>query len=416
LDRKLFCSPKIPGITAAVILLVCAAGQLFPAGAGRKDRSVSVYEKQLRKKNDALDSIRTEINNRRKKIGELEQAEGNYLARLEYLETNIAASKQFLVMLSKRIDTAETTIVCLTDSLEQAHGLLAGRQTLMKQRLRRAYMTGVQSPLMTLFMARSPVDLINRARYFEEIYRYDQNLADKINRARQTIDEKKQSFEAKRAELGALLLEKKKENLLLIKEEASRRAIIADIRSKKKSNAAVIAELESAQKELNAIIKLLEYKRKKAEEQARPQAGPQAGVRSAFERLKGALLWPLEGLVISRYGKVVHPVYQTITMNNGIDIGATPGQEVHSVAAGTVIYTGSMRGLGRLVIVEHGGDYLTIYSHLEEINVSANQKVIAGTTLGRVGIAAAGSESSLLHFEIRKSTESLDPLLWLIKK
>jgi len=408
LDRKLFCSPKIPGLTAAVLLLVCAAGQLFPAGAGRKDRSVSVYEKQLRNKTDALDSIRTEINNRRKKIGELEKAEGNYLARLEYLETNIAASKQFLVMLSKRIDTAETTIVCLTDSLEQARGLLAGRQTLMKQRLRRAYMTGAQSPLMTLFMARSPVDLINRARYLEEVYRYDQNLADKIDRARQTIDEKKQSFEAKRAELGALLLEKKKENQLLIKEEASRRAIIADIRSKKKSNVAVIVELVSAQKELNAIIKLLEYKRKKAEEQDRPQAG----ARSAFERLKGALPWPLEGPIISRYGKVVHPVYQTVTMNNGIDIGATPGQAVRSVAAGTVIYTGSMRGLGRLVIIEHGGDYLTIYSHLEEISVSANQKVIAGATLGRVG-NAAGSERTLLHFEIRKSTDSLDPVPWL---
>ena len=408
MDRKLFCSPKIPGITAAALLLVCAAGLLSQACAGSKDHSVAVYDRQLRKKTDALDSIRTEINKRRIKIGELEKAEGNYLARLEYLETNIAASKQYLVMLSKRIDTAETTIVCLTDSLEQARGLLAGRQALMKQRLRRAYMTGVQSPLMTLFMARSPVDLINRARYLEEVYHYDQNLADKIDRARQTIDEKKQSFEAKRAELGALLLEKKKENQLLVKEEASRRTIIADIRSKKKSNAAVIAELEATQKELNAIIKLLEYKRKKAEEQNRPLAG----ARSAFERLKGALSWPLEGPVISRYGKVVHPVYQTVTMNNGIDIGAKPGQEVRSVAAGTVIYTGSMRGLGRLVIVEHGDNYLTIYSNLEEISVSADQKVIAGTTLGRVG-SAAGPEGTLLHFEIRKSTDSLDPIPWL---
>jgi murein hydrolase activator len=396
-------------ITAGALLLIFAAGLLSPA-MGRKDRIVTVYDRQLKKKADALDSIRTEIDKRRKKIGELEKTEGNYLARLEYLEMNIAASKQYLVMLSKRIDTAETTIVHLNDSLEQARTLLTGRQTVMKLRLRRAYMTGTLSPLMTLFMARSPLDLILRARYLEEVHRYDQTLAEKIDRTRNAIDEKKRSFETQRAELGALLREKKKENLLLLKEETSRRAIIADIRSKKKSNAAVIAELESAQKELNAIIRLLEEKRKKAMEQLQPS--PATGPRSAFERQKGRLPWPLDGPVINHYGKIVHPLYQTITMNNGIDIGAAPGQPVRCVAAGTVIYTGSMRGLGRLVIVEHGGDYLTIYSHLEEITVSANQTVAAGTTLGRVS-GADDTERTILHFEIRKSTDSLDPISWL---
>jgi murein hydrolase activator len=396
-------------ITGGALLVVCAAAVLFPA-MGRKERIVTVYDRQLKKKADALDSIRTEIDKRRIKISALEKAEGNYLARLEYLEMNIAASRQYLVMLSRRIDTAETTIVRLTDSLEQARSLLAGRQTVMKQRLRRAYMTGTLSPLMTLFMARNPLDLVHRARYLEEVHRYDLTLAEKIDRTRHAIDGKKRSFETKRAELGALLREKKKENQLLLKEETSRRAIIADIRSKKKFNVAVIAELESAQKELNAIIRLLEEKRKKAMEQPRPS--PATGPRSAFERQKGRLPWPLDGQVVNRFGKIVHPLYQTVTMNNGIDIGATPGQSVRCVAAGTVIYTGSMRGLGRLIIVEHGGDYLTIYSHLDEIIVSVNQTVAAGTTLGSVS-GADDTGRALLHFEIRKSTDSLDPIPWL---
>jgi septal ring factor EnvC (AmiA/AmiB activator) len=428
-DRKRFCSPQISGVNACyktgtiggfiagVLLLIGAAGTVVPGFAGKNDhsgkndRSVSIYEKQLRKKTDALDSIRTEITNRRKKLAELDKAEGNYLARLEYLETNIAASKQYLVMLSSRIDTAETTIVRLTDSLEQARALLADRQAVMEQRLRRAYMTGTLSPLMVLFMARNPLDVIHRARYLEEVHRYDQNLVGKIDHTRQAIDDKKRSFETKRAELGALLREKKSENKMLLKEEASRRAIVADIRSKKKSNVLMIAELESVQKELNAIIRLLEWKRKKAEEQGRP---PVTGARSAFERLKGMLPWPLEGPVAARFGKIVHPLYQTITMNNGIDISATAGQAVRSVAEGTVIYTGSMRGLGRLVIVDHGGDYLTIYAHLKEIGVSANTAVAAGALLGQAdGAADADMEGALLHFEIRKSTDSLDPLLWL---
>jgi septal ring factor EnvC (AmiA/AmiB activator) len=312
-------------------------------------------------------------------------------------------------MLSSRIDTAETTIVRLTDSLEQARALLADRQTIMKQRLRHAYMTGTLSPLMVLFMVRNPLDVVHRARFLEEVHRYDQNLVGKIDHARQVIDDKKKSFETKRAELGALLREKKKENEMLLKEEASRRAIVADIRSKKKSNVMMIAELESVQKELNAIIKLLEWKRKKAEEQGRPVTSV---ARSAFERLKGTLPWPLEGPITARFGKIVHPLYQTITMNNGIDISATDGQTVRCIADGTVIYTGSMRGLGKLVIVDHGGDYLTIYAHLEEISVSANSAIATGAVLGQAGIGA-DAEGASLHFEIRKSTDSLDPLLWL---
>jgi septal ring factor EnvC (AmiA/AmiB activator) len=71
-----------------------------------------------------------------------------------------------------------------------------------------------------------------------------------------------------------------------------------------------------------------------------------------------------------------------------------------------------MRGLGKLVIVDHGGDYLTIYAHLEEISVSANTAITAGAALGQAGVSA-DAEGASLHFEIRKSTDSLDPLLWL---
>jgi murein hydrolase activator len=405
LDRKRFCSPQISGL---ILLVGAAIGLLFPVGAGRNDRIISVYEKQIKKKSDALDSIKTEIDKRRKKLGELDKAEGNYLARLEYLETNIVSSKQYLEMLSERIDTAETTIVRLTDSLDLARRLLIDRQAVMKQRLRRAYMTGALSPLMVFFLARNPLDAINRARYLEEVHRYDLDLVGRINHTRRDIDEKKRSFEAKRAELGALLQEKKRENEMLVKEESSRRAIVADIRSKKKLNLAVITELESVQKELNAIIRVLEQRRKKAQEQGHPAI---VG-NTAFERQKGSFPWPLEGPIVARFGKVIHPIYQTITMNNGIDIGASAAQEVRCVAPGAVMYTGSMRGLGRLVIVDHGGDYLTIYSHLEEIAVDANQQVAAGALLGRAGSTGVGN-GALLHFEIRKSTESLDPLEWL---
>lgn len=388
-----------------ILVVALLAGTTF---LGRAQNSANVYEKEIKKKSGAIDSIKSEIDRRRIKIRELEKTEGSFLARLDYLESNIEASKQYLSMLSSRIDTAESTIVMLTDSLHGAQAMLADRQSVMKARLRRAYMSGMASPLMVLLMAQNPLDLVHRAKYLEEVHRYDRELLGRIDHTRQTIDTKKQSFEAEHAKLAALLLAKKKEQILLLKEETSRRAILSDIRLKKKSNQAMIAELQQSQRELDKIIRVLEQKRVRSLHA--PAASP--GSKAAFALQRGTLPWPLKGKIIADFGKIVHPLYKTITMNNGIDIKADTGETVRCIAAGTVIYIGSMRGLGRLAIVDHGGGFLSIYAKLGEFAVAANETVVVGAPIGKV----SPGEDPQLHFEIRKSTESLDPGLWLAKR
>jgi septal ring factor EnvC (AmiA/AmiB activator) len=257
-------------------------------------------------------------------------------------------------------------------------------------------------------MSQDPLDFVNRVRYLEAVHAYDIDLLGRIDRTRRTIDEKKQSFEAERAKLAALLSAKEKEQTMLLKEETSRRAILSDIRLKKKSNQAMIAELQQTQRELNDIIRTLEQKRKKSAADVTVKAGP-AG---AFQLMKGRLPWPLQGQILADFGKIVHPLYQTVTMNNGIDIKANAGETVRCAAAGSVMYTGSMRGLGKLVIVDHGAGFLTIYANLGEIGVSTGQILSAGEPIGTVG----PGDTPQLHFEIRKSTDSLDPLLWLEKR
>ena len=210
MGRKHFCSPPLAGI----ILLAAFAPALPADMAPHGERTPSGYEREIRKKTDALDSIRSEIDLRRKKIRELEKAEGTSLSRLQYLEANITASKKYLLMLSARIDTAETTITFLNDSLDHAQVLLFSRQTLMKQRLRRAYMKGDESPLMQLFMARNPADVLHQSRYLEAVRRYDQELVEKIEKERQVFNGEKNRVEAMKQELAGLLKDKKQEKAL----------------------------------------------------------------------------------------------------------------------------------------------------------------------------------------------------------
>lgn len=408
MDWKHFRRSPLSGLVGLTIL-----GLTLVAGAGgRADRIGSGEEGEIRGKTDALDSVRTEIDSRRKKIHELEKAEGSTLDRLRYLEANIAASRNYLLLLSQKIDSTGAAVRLIGDSLEKAGAELSDRRRLMGERLRRAYMAPRESPLMIFFMARSPAEAIQRTRYLEAVHAYDRALADKIGSEQRNFNAQKAQGEARRSELAELLAEKTGEKDQLVLEEAQRRVIIKEIRSKKKAYLAKIAELEVARKELDRVIKLLEQKHRYVAPRKHPLPGAPA---TAFEKLKGDLPWPVEGPVLARFGKIVHPVYKTVITNNGIDIGATSGQGVKCIADGSVLYTGSMRGLGRLVIVDHGNGYLTVYADLAQIAVSTGQKVEAGTIVGKAG-EATEENGAQVHFEIRKSTDSLDPQQWLTRR
>ena len=404
MDWKSFRRSPLSGIIALAFLS-------FAFAAYNVDQSEclpSIYEKEIRRNNDALDSIRTEIDSRRRKIRELENTKGSTLDRLDYLEANITASRRYLLLLTRRIDSAGAVIALLKDSLEQSSIRLADRKKLMQQRLRQAYMAPRESPLMIFFMARSPAEAIQQTRYLEAVHAYDCALAEKIDHEQKSFNMQKGMIETSRVELAGLLVEKTGENNQLLQEEVERRMIVQEICSKEKTYMAKIVELESARKKLDEMIKVLEQKHKFAASKGRPlQRLPNA----AFEKLKGNLPWPVDGLVVARFGKIIHPVYKTVTTNNGIDIEAAPGRSVKCVAAGDVLYIGAMRGLGKLVIVDHGSGYLTIYANLYRIAVATGQRLDAGSTVGK-----AGEGSAQVHFEIRKSTDSLDPLNWLSRR
>ena len=380
---------------------------LVSAAYAEKSDAVTQYDREIRQQSGKLDSIKTELEKGRSKLQELQKEEGNFLGKIEQIEKNISASRTYLELLAARIDTVEQVISGLQDSLVLAQKDLVSRQEVMKKRLRKAYMSGTPHPFLMILSAKNPVDFINKTRYLEDLNRYDRKLLNEIDQTRKVIDKTKSSRQEERQRLAMLLQVKKEEQAELLKEESQRKVMLEDVRSKKNAYQAMISELEASQKELNAMIRLLEDKRKKAKQDARK------GVM-AFEKRKGKLPWPVEGPVVGRYGKVVHPVYKTVIMNNGIDIGAQKGQPVQCIAPGTVIHVGSMRGLGRMVIVDHAGGYLTIYAHLDEIQVNQDQQVEFGSILGSVG--DSGSLGGVkLHFELRKSTETLDPVEWLEK-
>jgi len=145
---------------------------------------------------------------------------------------------------------------------------------------------------------------------------------------------------------------------------------------------------------------------KEIKPQAKPEINPEAKpeVKPAVEPA-GAInwAWPTKGKVIAGFND---------SGNKGIDIAGTKGQPIMAAAPGKVIYSGSdLRGYGKLVIVKHNNNYLSVYANNSHILVKEGQQVSAGQKIAEMG--DTDSNTVKLHFEIRQQGKSVDPAKFL---
>jgi hypothetical protein len=109
-------------------------------------------------------------------------------------------------------------------------------------------------------------------------------------------------------------------------------------------------------------------------------------------------------------GSRMNPFYKVPMQHNGLDMLAHSGEPVHAAADGVVKEViKSRKGLGNVVVIDHGGGYLTRYAHLADMQVSRGRKVKRGTCIGYVGVSGT-SFAPHLHYEVLRDTVVLDPI------
>jgi septal ring factor EnvC (AmiA/AmiB activator) len=88
-------------------------------------------------------------------------------------------------------------------------------------------------------------------------------------------------------------------------------------------------------------------------------------------------------------------------------LSATGDRRVVAVAEGEVVFAGPFPALGKTIIVNHGGRYHTVYSHLDSLAHEVGQKVRQHEVIGTLSTA-----DPVLHFELRSEGKAVDPLPW----
>ena len=117
---------------------------------------------------------------------------------------------------------------------------------------------------------------------------------------------------------------------------------------------------------------------------------------------------PVEAPMNSPYGDRMHAVLKKLVAHHGLDYASAKGDAVRAAAAGKVLYVGWYGGYGKVVMIDHGQDLVSLVAHLDGASVKAGQQVRRGDRIATAGATGMAPQPKT-HFEVRRHGAAIDP-------
>jgi len=399
---------RLAVLTAALLLAAPSALAQAPAAPPDTARAParSGADTEIETQRRELESLKSQLDERRKQGQALKGREKNVLVQLRESEKNLQLTVRYLNALEKRRRVVASSLGDATTELVRTAAQLDTDRRRLAWRLREIYKRGRSADLEYLLSARSFGDLVTRTYYLARIAQEDRGQVLLTQARRGQVQDTKTRLESRKRELDRLKAETDRERISLNLIRTERRNLLKKIRSDSKTNEQAAQELERASKRIQTLIGELERRRL-----AGGAPGQAPLLFGDFAKNRGRLPWPVNGRVARGFGSQVNPRFGTKTFNSGVDIAATFGTPIAVVAKGRVEYVNWLEGYGKCAIINHGGGFYTLYANASEILVTVGKDVAAGETIGKVGDTGS-TMGTALHFEIRKGREPLNPLDW----
>jgi septal ring factor EnvC (AmiA/AmiB activator) len=355
-----------------------------------------------------LEGIKQKIEREKQGLSRVQKQEGSVLQLLGKIESDLDNRTKELKLASAKFDAIVVELEKKEKEATQLSSSVRARQELLQKRalaLYRWQRSG--SPFVLLNGEISPGSLMQRKRYLEKTISFDRELIEKLSLEAQQQEAIRQDLLRKREAVEGQKRTLADAQEAVAKEAAKKKQLLASLQREKQTRVRAVKELEQAALRLQKMLE--EITRRSG---SKPQEAP-AGV--GLETMRGKLDWPVKGAVTGGFGKSLHPEFAAEVFRKGIDIEAPAGEEIKAVEKGRVVYADRFAGYGKMVIIDHGERFYTIYAHLAEILKKNGDGVKRGETVGLVGDSdsLAGVK---LYFEMRKDGRSVDPLPWFRKQ
>lgn len=402
------------------ILLLCLLAIGFASSAQSK--------KELEKRRQQL---QREIEQTGKKLDETKKIKTGSLSQLAAVRKRIRAREELINVIASEINSLDGEI----DESNSDIGSLGQKLQRLKKEyastIRYAYRNRSSYDMLAFIFSSSDFNQAYKRMLFLRQYgEFRKKQRDEIIRAQSVLANRVNILEDKKTSKEKLLNIQKQERKKLTDEKKMQEKIVSNMTLREKKLREELKEKQKSADKLNRAIEDLIRRETAAARKKATASGTKnttstsvftltpetKKLSSDFEGNKGILPWPVEqGIITGDYGRHQHPLWKDVyTNNNGIDISTAKNAEARSIFNGKVSSVFSIPGAGKAVIVRHG-EFLTVYSNLDNVFVKAGDNV---STRQRIGTVLTDSEEgkSELHLEIWKGNSRMDPEIWITRR
>lgn len=358
------------------------------SGINRKQRDA--WEK-FQKLNADANQLKAEVSNTRAQISRF--VSGNYKnsqpnAVALFLKNADAGQKTRFLRYTRYINNANDQVM---RDLEKQQKELAAQEQKINNEL--AYLKKLQANIQASLRQQGVTNTAEQA----ESRRQNAQMAKEA--------QKKINHRENEQRLNNLLkdLEKRKAEQRKAEAEARKKAAEARLAAAEKARKEQAAAQQKAEAERAAMSTLTDEDMKL---QAPNTQGFTVSNANSFSRMQGRLKKPVNGTLAGLFGqdRGDGEVWKGVFYN-------TVPAPVSSIASGTVTFAGELEGYGKVVVLDHGDGYVSIYSGLNEIDIAQNYAVNAGSKIGTSGTLPSGETG--LYLEVRYNGQVMNPLSWI---
>lgn len=346
-----------------------------------------------------LEAVRQRLQATSRSLKEKETAERSLLRDLAEVQEELTRLSADRASLFRETERIRGQLVRVRRAADDSRQKIAALQERVERRLVALYKTGASGPLRILLSSSSPTEMAQQHHYMSRLVRHDRDLLDTYRQEVRRLEQSLKELAALRKRQAELLAEMEQSRQML--EEAGRlkEELLVRVRQDKRVLTARMEELKEDAAKLEALIKKLESAKK----------GEYIDQNKLMARQKGSLPWPIRGDVVVGFGSQRHPELGTLFESHGIEIAASGEEPVTAVWDGRVVFADLFKGYGKLIIVDHGGGYHSLYANASRLVKKSGDAVRKGEILAYAGYPGTRS----VYLEIRHRGAPVDPLAWL---
>ena len=380
---------------------------------------------------------------------------GSQLNSLASLTGQIEERKRYILAINNDVEALERELSVLERQLRTLQRDLQDKKKKYESSVQYLYRNkSIEEKLMFIFSAKSLGQTYRRLRYVREYATYQRLQGEEILKKQEQIKKKRAELLQVKTAKENLLKEREDEKQKLEDQEKQKREMVANLQKKQKGLQSEINKKRREANQLNAridklIAEEIERARKRAAEEARREAAarkkseakegkstsasPGTETKKKAEPLeayskskadrelsgnfvsnRGKLPMPISGpyIITSHYGQYAVEGLRNVKLDNkGIDIQGKPGAQARAIFDGKVAAVFQLNGLFN-VLIRHG-NYISVYCNLSSASVKSGDTVSTKQDIGQVFSDASDNGRTVLHFQLRKEKDKLNPEPWL---